>query len=109
MRPIHSTISDSSVYQLAHATLEKAFDWKPFRKSVSVRDLIALLLIMGTTKGTLFATVKRFFRVCYETARQALLANLPKEEVLTDKLVDALHDVLSFSRKDRQRLWTVAI
>jgi hypothetical protein len=109
MRPIHSTISDSSVHQLAHATLERVFDWKAFRKSVSVSDLIALLLIMATTNGTLFATVKRFFHVCYETARQALKANLPKEDVLTDKLVGALHDVLTFSRQDRKRQWTVAI
>jgi hypothetical protein len=109
MRPIHSTISDSSVYQLAHKTLEKSLDWKPFRKSVSVTQLLDLLLIMAATGRTLLAVTQRFFRFCHETARQALRSNLPKADVLTDRLVDALHDVLAFSRKDRRRRWTVAI
>jgi hypothetical protein len=109
MRPIHSTIRDSSVYQLAHKTLEKSFAWKAFRQSVSISQLIDLLLQMAATGRTLFGVVERFFNFCHETARQALLSNLPKADVLTEKLVNALHDVLTFSRKDRRRRWTVAI
>jgi hypothetical protein len=66
---------------------------------------------MTATASSLFACVRRFrFGFSHESARQAVNANLPDEhDTLTARLVQALHDVLGFSRQDRRRLWDVAI
>lgn len=109
MRPPHSTVTAASVHHLAHQVLADALGWKPFRRSVGVAPLIDLILVMATTARTLFAVVRRRFPFSHETARQALRANLPKADVLTEQLVDGLHAVLAFSRRDRRRRWTVAI
>ena len=100
MRPPHSTVTAASVHHLAHQVLADALGWKPFRRSVGVAPLIDLILVMATTARTLFAVVRRRFPFSHETARQALRANLPKADVLTEQLVDGLHAVLAFSRRE---------
>src|SRR5712691_11246821 len=109
MRHTHSTVNAVMVHRLAHQTLTRCLDWKPFRQSVGVAQLVDLLLIMAATAQTLFAIVRRRFAFSHETARQAVRANLPKIDQLGQGIVAALHEVLAFSRRDRRRRWTVAI
>jgi hypothetical protein len=109
MRLSHSTVNATMVHQHAHQTLTGCLDWKPFRKSVPVSVLVDLVLLMAATGQTLFGIVRRRFDFSHETARQALRANLPDMSRLTKGIVDSLHQVLAFSRRDRRRRWTVAI
>src|SRR5438552_6819345 len=109
MRPGYPTVGADSVHQLAHHALANALTWQPFRRSVGVNQLLDLLLLMAATARTLFAVATRYFPFSHETARQALASNLPDCRTLTAGLVDALHRVLAFSRRDRRRPWTVAI
>jgi hypothetical protein len=97
------------VHQEARQALQKTLNWQSYKRSVSVQALLDLCLLMAATGNSLFATVQRFFKFCHETARRALQANLPDQEQLTHGLVQALHDVLTFSRQDRKRRWQVAI
>lgn len=109
MRPPYSTITPAVIHQEARAALQRCLDWKPYHQSVSVTDLLSLLLLMAAHTASLFATVRRFFSLSHETARRALKANLPSRDQLVDGLRHALHDVASFSRQDRRRRWLVAI
>jgi hypothetical protein len=109
MRPCHPSVTAGAVHRLAHQTLANRLQWQPFRESVGVPQLLDLLLLMAATARTLYAVAGRYFAFSHETARRALLANLPDADTLTARLVDALHDVLLFSRRDRRRRWTVAI
>jgi hypothetical protein len=109
MRPFHVTISSVSVHRLAHDLLARTLNWQPFRQSVGVGQLFDLLLLMAATTRTLFAVVSRHFPFSHETARRAVQANLTNLDTLTTGLVDALHGVLAFTRRDRHRRWTVAI
>jgi hypothetical protein len=68
-----------------------------------------LLLIMAATTASLFAVARRFFPFCHETARRAVRDNLPDQDRLVSGLVQALHDVAGFSRRDRRRPWLMAI
>jgi hypothetical protein len=89
--------------------LAACLDWKPFGRSVAVTQLLDLLLIMAATTASLFAVARRFFPFCHETARRAVRDNLPDQDRLVAGLVDALHDVAGFSRRDRRRHWLMAI
>jgi hypothetical protein len=109
MRSGYQTITPATVHCTARKALEKALGFQPFKKSVTVGELINLLLLVAATARTLFAVVRRHFSFSHETARQALYHNLPHCEVLNPRLVDALHEVAAFSRRDRRRLWTMAI
>jgi len=109
MRPPYSTITPVVIHQEARAALERCLDWKPFKQSVSVADLLHLLLLMAAHTASLFATVRRFFPFCHETAWRALKANLPSRERLVGGLVQALYEVAQFSRQDRRRRWLLAI
>jgi hypothetical protein len=109
MRRTHSTVNAVMVHQLAQQTLACCLDWKPFRQSVSVKQLVDLLLMMAATAQTLFAVVRRRFGFSHETARQAVQANLPDIDRLTKGLGNALHRSLGFSRRDRRRRWIVAM
>ena len=109
MRPHHATPRAAAVHQLAHHTLALALDWKPFRKSVSVRELLDMLLLMASTARTLYAITRLYFSFSHETARQAVRTNLGDLDTLTAGLNKSLHSVLEFSRTDRRRPWTVAI
>jgi hypothetical protein len=105
-------ITPSVVHRQARQALQRSFDWKPFHDSVSVDHLLDLLLLMAASTASLFATVRRFFSISHQTASLAVKANLPDRsniDRLTRGLVMALFDVAAFSRKDRQRLWMVAI
>jgi hypothetical protein len=109
MRPSYPNLHSTAVHQLAHKTLTDCLAPKPYKLSVSAKDLISLLLLMATTCRTLFSACRRF-SFSHETARKAVNANLPKDiHVLNKMLVDGLHAVLCFSRRDRQRHWTLAI
>jgi hypothetical protein len=109
MRRRYPIVTAAAVHQLARHALADTLKWKPFRRSVPVADLLDALLLMAATARTLFAVVRRYFPFSHETARQALRANLPAAAALTAGLVDSLHHVLAFSRRDRRRRWTVAI
>jgi hypothetical protein len=109
MRPSYSTITPAVIHQQAHYALQRALDWKPYHQSVSVADLLSLLLLMATHTASLFATVRRFFSFSHETASRAVKANLPSRQRLREGLVQALYDVACFTRRDRRRLWLLAI
>jgi len=111
MRPYHS-ITPNAVHGRAREALRHVLDWVPFHKSVSVDDLLDLLLLMAACTSSLFATVRRFFSFSHQTGSLAVKANLPSRkniDRLTRGLVDALYDVMAFSRRDRRRHWMVAI
>lgn len=109
MRPLYSTITPAVIHQQARYALERCLDGKPFHQSVSVTDLLNLLLLMAAHTASLFATVRRFFPFSHETASRAVKANLPSRERLVTGLVQALYEVALFSRQDRRRRWLVAI
>jgi hypothetical protein len=109
MRQPHFTITPRTIHHCARQALWGALDWKPYRESVTVAQLLDLLLLMAATTASLFATARRFFRFSHETAARAVRANLPAMEALTAGLVRSLHGVLCFSRQDRRRHWALAI
>jgi hypothetical protein len=109
MRHFHSTITPSVIHQNARQALEANLDWQPFHDSVTVADLLDLLLLMAASAASLFATVRRFFGFSHETANRAVKANLPSTSRLVNALVDTLYDVAQFSRQDRRRHWLLAI
>src|SRR5438105_3468772 len=109
MRPAYSTITPAVIHHQARQALARLLDWKPYHQSVSVLDLLNLLLLMAAHTASLFATVRRFFPFSHETASRAVKANLPSRERLVAGLVQALYDVAQFSRQDRRRRWLVAI
>jgi hypothetical protein len=111
MRHSHS-ITPNVVHQRACLALRHVLDWVPFHKSVSVDELLDLLLLMAASAASLFATVRRFFLFSHQTGSLAVKANLPGRkniDRLIRGLVDALYDVMAFSRQDRRRHWTAAI
>ena len=111
MRPYYS-ITPTVVHDRARQALRQVLDWVPFHKSVSVDELLDLLLLMAASAASLFATVRRFFSFSHQTGSLAVKANLPSRknsDRLTRGLVDALYEVMAFSRQDRRRRWMVAI
>src|SRR6266498_923513 len=108
MRHVHP-ITPALIHRTTRHALQQSGNWKPFHRSVSIRDLLDLLLLMAATGASLFATVRRFFRFSHETARRAVKANLPTRDALTAGLLTALHRVMILSRRDRRRRWTLAI
>jgi hypothetical protein len=108
MRQPHCTITPAVVRATARAALRRALPWKAFGRLVSAQRLLELLLLVAALRSSLSAIVRRFrFGFSHETARQAVAANLPGLEELTDGLVDAFF--FFGSRLWRQRLWDVAI
>jgi hypothetical protein len=92
--------------------MRHVLDWKPFHESVSVDDLLDLLLLMAASAASLYATVRRYFSFSHQTGSLAVKDNLPDRkniDQLTHGLVDALYDTMAFTRQDRRRQWTVAI
>lgn len=111
MRHSH-TITAGVIHCQARQALRSSLDWKPFHESVSVNQLLDLLLLMAAATASLFAVSRRFFSFSHQTASLAVKANLPNRqnaEQLTNGLVTALHNVANFSSKDRRRRWLVAI
>lgn len=109
MRPGYSTITPAVVHRLARSVLERTLGFRPDKPSVTPNQLLDLILLVAATARTLFAIATRYFPFSHETARRALRDELPKLDVLTARLVDALHAVAAFTRRDRLRLWTAAI
>ena len=110
MRHYHS-ITPNVVHGRARQAMRHVLDWAPFHESVSVEDLLDLLLLMAASGASLFATVRRFFSFSHQTGSLAVKANLPIRnhiDRLTRGLVDALYDVMGFSRQDRRRRWMLA-
>src|ERR1700693_4814911 len=108
MRHTHCTITPNLVRHTACQALQQVLPWKPFGRLVTVSRLLGVLLLVAALRSSLSAIVRRFrFGFSHETARQALAANLPAQEPLTDGLVDALY--LFGSRRWRKRRWDVAI
>jgi hypothetical protein len=89
--------------------LQGVLDWQPFGRSVTVVDLLDLLLLMAASAASLFAVAKRFFRFSHETAARAVKANLPDMDRLVNGLLKSLYEVAAFSRLDRRRRWLLAI
>ena len=89
--------------------MQGSLDWQPYHESVSVANLLDLLLFMAASTASLVATVRRHFGFSHETASRAVKANLPGMDRLVEGLVQALHNVMQFSRQDRRRHWLLAI
>jgi hypothetical protein len=108
MRRSHCTVTPSSVRSLAHAALRRALHWQGYGRCVTPTRLLDLLLLVAALGSSLAAVARRFaFGFSHETARQAVRANLPGPEALTEGLADALH---AFGgRAWRKRRWDVAI
>jgi hypothetical protein len=109
MRHLHSTITPGVVHERAREAIGSILDWKPFGESVTVTDLLDVLLMMAASATSLFAVVERFFTFSHETARRAVRANLPDLQQLVQGLLAALHETARFSRSDRRRRWLLAI
>ncbi len=107
--PPYCTLTPAVVRRHARAALAGGLDWQPDHDSVSVADLLDLVLLMAATAASLCATVRRFFPFSHETGGRALKANLPPLPRLVAGLVGALHDAAAFSSRDRRRRWRVAI
>jgi len=111
MRHLH-TITPRVVHLQALEALRHCLDWKPFHESVTVDQLLNLLVLMAASCSSLFDTVRRFFPFSHQTGSLAVKANVPafeEADLLTRRLSKALVDVASFSRRDRRRHWTAAI
>lgn len=111
MRHVHR-ITPKDVHRRARHALGRSLDWKPFHESVSVNQLLDLLLLMAASTASLFAVVRRFFPFSHQTASLAVKANLPDRAHpgrLIRGLVDALFDVARFSPRDLRRAWMAAI
>ena len=110
MRQTYSSIRPKMIHQYASKILREVLPWKPFNHSVTVPQVLDMLLLMASLCSSLSDVVKRFFRFSDETGRQAVKQNLPRDEKqLTASLVQALYDVANFSGPDRQRGWLVGI
>lgn len=109
MRHGYSTITPATVHCCARDALRRALGFCDYKRSVTAHQLLDLILLVASTTRTLFAVARRYFHFSHETARQALHDNLPELDVLTERLVDALHAVAVFTRRDRLRRWTCAI
>jgi Transposase DDE domain len=107
MRHDHCTITPAVVRHAARHALAQVLPWEPYGQLVSVARLLGVLLLVAALRSSLAAVVRRFrFGFSHETARQAVVANLPGPDQLTRGLVQALH---LFGRRGRRRLWDVAI
>ena len=109
MRQHHCIAGLGSVHHQARQLMTHFLPWHDYRESLTIREIFDLLLLMTTTCRTLSHVVRCFFAISDETARQAILSQRPDSPTLTRGLVDALHHAAEFSRRDRRRLWTVAI
>jgi hypothetical protein len=108
MRQSHCTIRPAVVRSAARDALQRALPWKGYGRLVSSKRLLDLLLLLAALGSSLSAVVRRFrFGFSHETARQAVAANLPGLEALTEGLVDAFY--FFGGRLWRRRLWDVAI
>src|SRR5215470_15435876 len=107
MRHIH-LITPAVVHRRARQALKSSVDWKPRGESVSVDQLLDLLLLMAASAASLFAVVRRFFPFSHQTASLAIKGNLP-DRAHADRLargfLQALFDVAQFSGQDRRRRW----
>src|SRR5438270_7276094 len=104
MRPAYCTITPAVVRRTAQDALAPVLPWKPYGRLVGVARLLGILLLVAALRSSLSAVVRRFgLGCCHETARQALLANLPTGSdgpaSLAKGLLDAWHDVAAFSRR----------
>lgn len=109
MRQFHFSVRPTDVHFHAYRALEDCRDWQAYHESVSVRDLLSLLLLMAVRNRSLYGTVRRFFSFSHETASRAIKAQLSTPKQLTDELVQGLHNVMRLSRRERRRHWTIAI
>ena len=109
MRRTYSTITPSVVHHFTRSILETTLGFQGYKHSVTLRQLLDLLLLVAATTRTLSALATRCFSFSDELARQAVGANLTTTDALTRRLTDALHAVAAFSRRDRRRLGTVGI
>lgn len=108
MRQGHYTITPGVVRSTARQALERALPVKGYGRLVWAKRLLELLLLVAALRSSLSAVVRRFrFGFSHETARQAVNANLPGLDRLTEGLVDAFY--FFGPRLWRRRLWDVAI
>ena len=108
MRQPHPTITPAVVHSTARQALQPTLTWHDYGRRVRIKILLDLLLLTASLASSLSAVVRRFrFGFSHETARKAVVANLPELDVLTNGLVDALY--LFGSRALRRRKWVVAI
>ena len=80
MRQTYSSIRLKMIHQYASKILQEVLPWKPFNHSVTVPQVLDMLLLMASLCSSLSDVVKRFFRFSDETGRQAVKQNLPRDE-----------------------------
>jgi hypothetical protein len=54
MRLGYTTITPATVHRLAYSVLESALGFQPFKRSVTVRQLLDLILLIAGTTRTLY-------------------------------------------------------
>src|SRR6266542_2785748 len=74
MRPSYSTITPSVVHHFARSVLERTLGFQPSKPSVSLHQLLDLLLVIAATTRTLFAVVGRYFDFSHETSRHSMFS-----------------------------------
>ena len=108
MRQRPCTITPALVRSTAHAAWQRALPFQRYGRRVTAQRRIDLLLLVAALRSSLSAVTRRFrFGFSHETARQAVIANLPGQAALQQGRRDALH---AFgSRRLRRRRWDIAI
>ena len=83
MRPGYSTITPAVVHRLARSALQTAaLAFRPYKQSVTVVQLLDLLVLVAATTRTLFAVATRYFDSSHETARQAVRAEISRPSTI---------------------------
>ena len=109
MRPGYSTITPTMVHCLARSVLEAALGFGNHKRSVSLHPTPRPAPAGRGHHRTLFAIATRYFASHTKPPDKPLHRTSPPSTSLTARLVDALHAVAAFSRRDRRRAWTCAI
>ncbi len=108
MRQVHCTITPAVVRATARDALRRALPWHDYGRRVPAGKLLDVLLLAAALASSLSAVVRRFrFGFSHETARQAVAANLPDRDQLTDGLLQALSRF--GGRALRRRAWVIAL
>jgi hypothetical protein len=98
-----------TVHKDAAELIKEILPWKDFRDSMTIADILRLLLLLSTMNRTLSHIVRFFFIISHETARRAIQSQLKDQAALTQGLVRTLYKAAEFSRRDRRRKWVLAI
>lgn len=112
MRHVQHTLTPSVVHSHLHGQLLQHLRLNDYKRSVTAGQLADLLILLAATARPLTACVHARFAFCYEVARRAVSAILPRPAEIDDLThvgVNLLRAITDFSRRDRRRPWLLAI